>query len=55
MSVAAALVAFLALGVGGGLLLYLLVRAEHGKQREMDRRTAERAARRDTDDRRRDW
>ncbi len=68
---AAVLVALaLAVAIGGGLLLSLLVRAEHGKREtsseepevprtvrpalravSRDRRDAERAARRDTDDR----
>jgi uncharacterized protein HemX len=55
MSVAVVVLAFLALGIGGGLVLYLLVRAEHDKRETMDRRDAERAARRDSDERRRDW
>ncbi|RMB23891.1 hypothetical protein [Haloplanus aerogenes] len=42
---------FLLLGVGGPLLLYWLVRAEHENREVMDRDAAERAARRDTDDR----
>jgi uncharacterized protein HemX len=53
MSVAAVVLAFLALAVGGGLVLYLLVRAEHDKREIMNRREAERAARRDRDERRR--
>lgn len=35
----------------GSLALFLLVRAEHGRREETDRESAERAARRDTDDR----
>ena len=41
----------LLLTVGGGLLLYLLVDAEKEKRQVMDRGSAERVARRDTDDR----
>jgi multisubunit Na+/H+ antiporter MnhG subunit len=32
------------------LALYIMVRAEHDQRREMDRESAERVARRDTDD-----
>ncbi|MEF8888321.1 MAG: hypothetical protein V5A30_10980 [Haloarculaceae archaeon] len=53
-AVAAVFLAVLALGVGGGLVLYLLVRAEHDKRKTMDRRDAERAARRDSETTRRD-
>jgi uncharacterized protein HemX len=52
---AAVLLGFLALGLGAGLVLYLLVRAEHDTRETMDRRDAERAARRDSEDRRREW
>ena len=38
-------------GLLAPLALYYLVRAEHGRREEMDRETAERAARRDTRDR----
>ena len=38
------------LAVGGPLLLYAFVRAEHDDREVMDRSTAERAARRDVDD-----
>jgi hypothetical protein len=38
------------LAVGGPLLLYALVRAEHDDREVMDRSAAERAARRDVDD-----
>lgn len=38
-------------GLVAPLALYALVRAEHGEREEMDRETAERAARRDTRDR----
>jgi hypothetical protein len=41
---------FALLAVGGPLLLYALVRAEHGDREVMDRDAAERAARRDIDD-----
>jgi hypothetical protein len=40
---------FVLLAVGGPLLLYALVRAEHARE-VMDRSAAERAARRDVDD-----
>jgi len=40
----------LVLAVGGPLLLYALVRAEHDDREVMDRSAAERAARRDVDD-----
>jgi len=49
-ALALALIVFLLLGVGGPLLLYSLVRAEHENREVMDRDAAERAARRDTDD-----
>ena len=39
------------LGVAGPLVLYVLVRSEHDGRDTMDRSTAERTARRDTDDR----
>lgn len=42
-----AVVLVLGIGVGGGLLLYLLVRAEHDDRNEMDRESAEQRARRD--------
>jgi hypothetical protein len=41
---------FVLLAVGGPLLLYALVRAEHDDREVMDRSAAERAARRDVDD-----
>lgn len=41
---------FLLVAVGGGLLLYLLVRSEHDQRRTMDRESAEKVARRDTDE-----
>jgi hypothetical protein len=44
------LVFVLLLAVGGPLLLYALVRAEHDDREVMDRAAAERAARRDVDD-----
>jgi len=44
------LVVVLLFGVGGPLLLYWLVRAEHESREVMDRASAERVARRDTDD-----
>jgi hypothetical protein len=40
----------LVFAVGGGLLLYSLVRQEHGQRQAMDRTTAEQVARRDTGD-----
>ena len=46
----AVLVVFLAIAIGGVLLLYALVRAEHDQRETMDREAAERAARRDTRD-----
>jgi len=48
--VALILVLVLGVGVGGSLLLYWLVRAEHEDREVMDRDAAERAARRDVDD-----
>lgn len=42
------LVLVLLIGVGGGLVLYWLVRSEHDRREVMDRTHAERAARRDT-------
>jgi len=45
-----ALVLVLVLGVGGSLLLYWLVRAEHEGREVMNRDAAERVARRDVDD-----
>jgi len=50
MSGAALFVVAMLLSVGGGLLLYLLVRGEKNRRRVMDRESAERAARRDTDE-----
>ncbi|EMA21691.1 MULTISPECIES: hypothetical protein [Haloarcula] len=38
------------LAVVAPLVLYALVRSEHDQRNEMDRETAERLARRDTDD-----
>jgi len=46
-SLAAAVVLLLA--IGAPLVLYGLVRAEHGERERMDRDDAERAARRDTE------
>lgn len=43
-------VLFVLLGVVGPLILYLLVRSEHDQREEMDRESAERAARRDTEE-----
>lgn len=40
----------LLLALAGPFVLYVLVRGEHDARREMDRETAERAARRDTRD-----
>jgi len=40
---------FVLLAVGGGLLLYVLVRSEHDDRERMDRERAERTARRDID------
>ena len=45
---ALAILLVLGIGLGGGLLLYALVRAEHDERRAMERGKAERAARRDT-------
>lgn len=39
---------FLVIGLGGGLVLYALVRAETTRRPVMDREAAERTARRDT-------
>lgn len=50
MSGAGIFLVALLLSVGGGLLLYLLVRDEANRRRVMDRKSAERTARRDTDD-----
>lgn len=47
------LVLVLLLGLAAPLVLYALVRAEHGRREEMDREAAERYARRDTCERRR--
>lgn len=46
-----ALVVFLAIALAAPFVLYVLVRSE-GESEEMDREEAERAARRDIDDRR---
>ncbi|MEF8856358.1 MAG: hypothetical protein V5A16_02935 [Haloplanus sp.] len=46
----AVVLAVLLLGIGGSLLLYWLVRAEHADRKVMDRSAAERDARRDVDD-----
>ncbi|WP_198661987.1 hypothetical protein [Halorussus litoreus] len=43
-------VLFLFVAVGGGLVLYWAVRAEHGRREVLDRDSAEQAARRDTDE-----
>ena len=50
MSGAALFIVALALSLGGGLLLYVLVRGEKNQRRTMDRKSAEQAARRDTDE-----
>ena len=42
----------LVLGIGGGLVLYVLVRAEHDRRDVVDREEAERLARRDGPDER---
>jgi multisubunit Na+/H+ antiporter MnhG subunit len=47
------LLAVFVLAVAAPLVLYWLVRAEHDDRERMDRRDAERAARRDTDEERR--
>lgn len=49
----AAVSLFLVVGiaVGGGMLLYAMVRSEHDNSRRTDRASGERMARRDTDDR----
>jgi len=47
----AAFALVLLLALVAPLVLYYLVRAEHGEREEMDRESAERAARRDTRDR----
>jgi hypothetical protein len=44
----AALLLFLLIGIGGGLVLYWFVRAERADRDVMSRDEAERAARRDT-------
>lgn len=44
------LVLFALVGVGGGVLLYVLVREERENRQVMDRQSAERAARRDRPD-----
>lgn len=49
---AGVLLVFVLFGVGAPLVLYYLVRSEHNRRVEMDREDAERAARRDTEDRR---
>jgi len=51
MAEIAILLFFLLVSVGGGLLLWKLVDAEKHQRRTMDRESAERAARRDTDER----
>ncbi|MFD1600964.1 hypothetical protein [Halobellus rarus] len=48
MAEGAFLLVVLLVAVGAPLLLYVLVRAEHDQRSTMDRRDAERAARRDT-------
>ncbi|SEG52346.1 hypothetical protein [Halobellus limi] len=48
MAEGALLVLVLLFAVGAPLVLYALVRAEHDQRSTMDRRDAERAARRDT-------
>lgn len=47
---AAVLVAFLLFAIGGPVVLYYLVRAEHDQRETMDRREAEQKARRDSPD-----
>ena len=47
----AIVVLFLAFCVGGGLLLYPVVRTEHDEREVMSRADAERAARRDDSER----
>lgn len=42
------LVLALVISIGGGLLLYALVRGEHANRQVVDRQTGERIARRDT-------
>jgi hypothetical protein len=51
MAEIAILLFFLLVSVGGGLLLWKAVDAEKHQRRTMDRESAERAARRDTDER----
>ena len=48
MAEGALLLVVLLFAVGAPLILYALVRAEHDQRSTMDRRDAERAARRDT-------
>lgn len=48
MAVTGLFVLVLVLGLVAPLVLYYLVRAEHENREEMDRESAERAARRDT-------
>ena len=50
----AVVVLVLAISVGGGLLLYAMVRSEHDARTVTDRERGERLARRDTDDSGRD-
>ena len=50
MSGAAIFALVLLLSVGGGLLLWAAVDSEKNQRRVMDRESAERAARRDTDE-----
>ncbi|WP_135851272.1 hypothetical protein [Halorussus salinus] len=51
MTEIAILLFFLLVSVGGGLLLWKAVDAEKHQRRTMDRESAERAARRDTEER----
>jgi multisubunit Na+/H+ antiporter MnhG subunit len=53
MAEAAFVLLVLLFALVGPLVLYYLVRAEHDRREEMDRESAERAARRDTGDRKR--
>jgi hypothetical protein len=53
MTEAALVVVFIIVGLAGPLVLYALVRAEGPDREDVSRADAERAARRDTDDRER--
>lgn len=50
VAVGLSLVVVLAIALGGGLLLYVLVREETRNRPTMDRTSGERSARRDTDE-----